>query len=151
MRSGKLLYYHVFGDVGVHASIRKHTAPPWRGRYDLLGVALRQPPQPIPKGEERWDLKDTWLKGWQKQAMLRHILAKRPHEARQEKSVWGQWRRLKLPPADMGFIQKVLCHKLQLGGRMCHLYPVDKLCPIDRKKETHLQFPPGVPHFFGDV
>ena len=25
-------------------------------------------------------MEDTWLKGWQKQAMLRRILAKRPHE-----------------------------------------------------------------------
>ena len=49
--SGKLSYYHVFGEVGVHASIRKHIAPTWRGRYDLLAVALRQPPQPVPKGE----------------------------------------------------------------------------------------------------
>ena len=70
----------------------------------------------MPKGEERWDLEETWLKGWQKQAMLRRILAKRPHEARQEKSVWLQWRMLKLPPADMDFIQKVLWRKLQLGG-----------------------------------
>ena len=31
-----------------------------------LGVALKQPPQPLPKGEERWDLEDTWLKGWHK-------------------------------------------------------------------------------------
>ena len=97
MRSGKLLYYHVFGEVGVHASVRKHIAPTWTRRYGLLGVALKQSPK-------RWDLEDTWLKGWHKQAMVRRILAKRPHEARQDKSVWGQWRRLKLPPSDLDFI-----------------------------------------------
>ena len=80
VRFGKLLYYHVFEDVGVHASIRKHVAPTCRGQYDLPGVAQRQPPQPVPKGEERWDLEDTWLKGWQNQAMLRCILAKRPRQ-----------------------------------------------------------------------
>ena len=31
VRSGKLLYYYVFGDVGVHASIRQHIATTWRG------------------------------------------------------------------------------------------------------------------------
>ena len=122
VRSGKLLYCHVFGDVGVHANVRKHIATTWRGRYDLLGVALKQPPQQVPKGEERWDLEDTedtWPKGWQKQAMLRRIMAKQPHEARQEKSVWVPWWLLKLPPADLDFIQKVLWCKLQLGGGGC--------------------------------
>ena len=54
--------------------------------------------------------------------------------------MWEQWQRLKLPPRDRDFIEKALWRKLQLGGRMCQVYPGEKLCPIDLGKETHLHF-----------
>ena len=94
VRAGKLLYYHLFGDMGVHSSLWKQIAPTRRGRYDCLGLSVGVPPKPVPRGEERWDLEETWLQGWRKQAMLRRISVKQPHEARQERAVWEQWQRL---------------------------------------------------------
>ena len=144
IRAGKLRFFHLFGDTGMHSNLWKHVAPTWKGRYDCLGLSVKEPPTPVPRGGERWDPEETWSQGWQKQTMLRRILAKRPHDARQDRLVWEQWRRLKLPPVDRDFIQRVLWRKLQLGGRICRLYPEEKFCPIDHRKETHLHFLRGL-------
>ena len=114
--AGKLRFYHLFGDAGLHSGLWKHVAPRWKGNYDCVGPSITAPPKPVPRGEERWDLEETWSQGWQKQTMLQRILAKCPHKARQDRSVWEQGRRLKLPSADRDFIQRVLWRKLQLGG-----------------------------------
>ena len=112
VRAGKLRFFHLFGDTGMHSNLWKHVALTWKGRYDCLVLSVKDLPKPVPRGEERWDLEETWSRGWQKQTMLQRILAKRPHDTRQDRSVWEQWRQPKLPPANWDFIQRVLWRKL---------------------------------------
>ena len=38
VRAGKLRFYHLFGDTGMHSNLWKHVAPTWKGRYDCLGL-----------------------------------------------------------------------------------------------------------------
>ena len=43
VRVGKLLFYHLFGDAGVHSSLGKQIATMWRARYVCPGLSVAVP------------------------------------------------------------------------------------------------------------
>ena len=104
VREGRVKSSQEMGVVGL---------PTWHGRYDRSTVEQNQRAQPPPhpkqgKGRrERWDLPETWSKGWSQKVILKWSLLKRPVDFQQPPDMWIQRHRLILPQVKKDFIQHV--------------------------------------------